>query len=460
LLIQTPGALAAQAAAPTVVSTGQWFDVVLTVTNTGEADVTGVVPSIRVAPGTVLVAAQGTVNPAGPLTIAGGASQTFVWTYSASGAGAVVFSATASGSTCAGTAVKAWDAVAVTVQTRAALVARAVALPRYASIGQDVLVMVTVTNTGQADALGADASAFLFTGAGGVTYSDGPNPALPFDLAGGASQTFTWTYTGSVAGLVSWTTTISATDANSGNALRTGAVVSNTVLIQTPAALAGVVNVYGPSVCTGRTFLVTLTVTNAGQVSANGVTAAVYAQDGGGTASSVGPTPGLPVTLAAGASKTFTWTFTGVSAGLLTLTTTVTGTDANTGLSVTTGPLADGPLLIQTPGLLVGQSSAPAVVSTGQWFPVSLTVTNTGQADVTGVMPSIAVAPGAALVAVQGTVTPAGPLSIAGGASQTFVWTYSASGAGAVVFSATASGATCAGTAVKAWDAVAVTVQT
>src|SRR5207245_2521798 len=110
------------------------------------------------------------------------------------------------------------------------------------SVGQSVLVMVTVTNTGQASANGVSLPAppFLMAGAGTALYTDGPNPLLPFDLAGGASQTFTWTYSGSVAGLVSWTTTVSATDANSATVLRTGAVGSNTVLIQTPAAVAGV----------------------------------------------------------------------------------------------------------------------------------------------------------------------------------------------------------------------------
>src|SRR5207247_1262548 len=213
-------------------------------------------------------------------------------------------------------------------------------------------------------------------------------------------------------------------------AARRASFAANSLLLQSSATLTATLAVPPGPVCVGRTFLVTAQVTNAGQVTATQLVMSGFAQDGGGAVSLVGPTSATPFGLAGGATRTFTWTATGVASGLVTLTTTVTALDANIQVVVTSGPVAAWTVMVQTPGALAAASAAPAFVSTGQLFDVALTVTNTGEADVTNVVPSIRVAPGAALVAIAGAVNPAGPLTVAGGASQTFVWTYSASGAG------------------------------
>jgi len=91
----------------------------------------------------------------------------------------------------------------------------------------------------------------------------------------------------------------------------------------------------------GQSFLVTLTVTNTGGAAANGLTAAAWLLDGGGAATGAGRIPPCGGARG-GASRTFTWTFTGSAAGPLTFSTTVTATDANSAAALAAGPLAAG----------------------------------------------------------------------------------------------------------------------
>jgi hypothetical protein len=91
--------------------------------------VNGVVPSIIEGPGAALVSLRTGPFPPGPVAVAGGASQTFVWTFSASGSGAVTFTATAAGTTCGAVVVKKSDSASTTVQAPARLSARLRAAP-------------------------------------------------------------------------------------------------------------------------------------------------------------------------------------------------------------------------------------------------------------------------------------------------------------------------------------------
>ena len=65
--------------------------------NTGLVSVTGLYPAIQANEGSGLIALRGGPEPAGPVTLAAGASQAFVWTYLVNGAGTVSLTATATG---------------------------------------------------------------------------------------------------------------------------------------------------------------------------------------------------------------------------------------------------------------------------------------------------------------------------------------------------------------------------
>jgi hypothetical protein len=88
-------------------------------------------------------------------------------------------------------------------------------------------------------------------------------------------------------------------------------------------------------------------------------------------------------------------------------------------------------------GTLTALLDAPPTVTLGQWFSVTLTVTNGGTLAVADVSPVVSASSGA--VRVGGPV-PASVALLSPGDSVSFVWTFSAAGVGLVTFSATASG--------------------
>jgi len=436
--------IAARAFLQPLLSLGQSFTVTLTVTNTAASDVNGLTPFIDINKGALLVNPTAGPVPANIPLLAAGSSATFTWTYSALNAGWVSFTATALGTTCGGTAVIASaPGVSATIQTAASLAAALAALPPRVNVSQPFLLTLTVTNSGQALATGVNAAAFFKSWPGDVTQGPGPNPALPVAIPGLSSLTFTWTFTGTTPGLVVITTTVTGTDANSLAPLTTGAV-SATVIVETPAVLVASLAALSQSVCTGRDFLVTLTVTNTGMATANGVTAPTPRQSGtGGAAPVLGPAPSLPVTLTGGMWRVFTWTMTGSVPGTFDLSTTVTGTDANSGAGLTTGVVSSTPVTVSTPGALAVQASSPRRVSVGQVFTVDLTVTNTGGTAVANLTAAAAAGPGSALMLGPSALNP-GPVTLAALAWRTFSWSCTATAAGVAVFSATAWGDTCA----------------
>ncbi len=437
LLVQAAGALAGTAGGGGTVSAGQVFSVTLTVTNTGGADVTGITATAFVGPGGPLVQPVSGPAPAGPVTLVGGASQTFAWTYTAAGAGTASFTLSATGTSCAATAVLAAGAVVETIQSPATLAAAAAAVPASACVGQAFLVTLTVTNTGQAPAAGVAASVVTLAGTGAAT-AVGPTPAFPVTLAGGAAQTFTWTYTGSSAGTFDLSTTASGTDVNSGATVASGPAATAPVAVGAAGALTAAVS-SAAQVSAGQWFSVALTVTNTGGLPVTGVTATLYAGPGGALATGgLGPVPAGPVSIVAGASQTFAWSFTAAGSGSVTFTMTAGGSTLCGGVPVAVAAAGTAATVVQAPAQLAVSVPwvGPAAACSGQPITVSLTVTNTGQADaqnVTGSPLLFVEGPGSVVAVSSPAVIPV----LASGASADLVWAYTAGTAGALKFTAT-----------------------
>src|SRR5207247_5456404 len=96
--MQIPAALAASAltALPNPICQGQQRNIVLTVTNTGEADalnVTGVPALFRSGTGTATLVTSPAVIP----VLAGGASVNLTWVYQATSPGSVTYTGTVTG---------------------------------------------------------------------------------------------------------------------------------------------------------------------------------------------------------------------------------------------------------------------------------------------------------------------------------------------------------------------------
>ncbi|MEK7767715.1 MAG: hypothetical protein AAB368_15915, partial [bacterium] len=328
------------------------------------------------------------------------------------------------------------------------------------SVGQTITVQLTVSNTGATSALSVTAFLAAQSADGAAVTLSGPTPATLLEIVPNDSIIYSYSALATAAGNVFFT--VSASGDDGGANVDAPLDWSTTVLIETAAALsASLVAVPTPSgtiTCVGSSIIVTYTVTNAGQADATLVAPVVKAVAGGGTTVTlVGPTPAAPVTIAGGANITFTYTATGAETGSVFFTATVAGTDENSAAVVSVAQSVSTTVLVT--GLTTTAARSNAVVSTGQYFNVTLAVTNTSSVPVTNLSPRVRVGPGASFVTLVSGPQPTAPLDLEPGASQTFTYTYSPVGAGVVTFSLTAAGTTTCGTALS-FATVSVTVLT
>ncbi len=461
ITVQTPAALGVTAftASRTTANVGQAIGVTLTLSNTGgaTANVSAVTPTVSPSATGSCTAA----SPAPPRAIAGGASQTFTWSCTATSAGGYTLGATIAATDANSGAALAPtpSAIVVTVQTPALLsVTTFTASRTTAAVGQAVGLTLTLANTGGAT---ASVSSVTPTVSPPATVScTAASPAPPRTIAGSASQTFTWSCTATSAGGYTLGATIAATDTNSGAAL--GATPSAiAVTVQTPAALA--VTTFTASRTTaavGQAVGLTLTVANTGGAPAN-VSAVAPSVSPSATASCTTASPAPPRTIAAGTSQSFTWSCTATTAGTYTLGATVSATDANSGAPA--NATASGiPITVQTPAALgvTAFTASRTTANVGQAIGVTLTLSNTGgaTANVSAVTPTVSPSATGSCTAAS----PAPPRAIAGGASQTFTWSCTATSAGGYTLGATiaATDANSGAALAPTPSAIVVTVQT
>jgi len=303
------------------------------------------------------------------------------------------------------------------------------AAPAHVTIGQTFAVTLTATNSGSG-AVTLDPAIAIGPGAGLVNPVSGPSPAGPYVLNPGAARSFTWTFNAAAAGDVAFT-------ASAGGAGCGGDTVPTRV--ETPAAIAASLAAIPDPATTGQLFLLTLTVTNQGGAALAGVTPATPLFAGpGGASVAAGPWPSTGQ-VAGGSRVVFTWTLTAGAAGMLAISTTATGVDANTG--AVARAVAGCAMTIQPPGVLDASAvtAGPDPACRGDLISVTMTVTNPGGAAVADLTalpgPSVSGGGGVLLVSAPAAVPP-----LAGGAAVALTWTYSATGGGPVVFTVTVSG--------------------
>lgn len=443
---------------PASLSRGQGFNAVMVVTNTGGSAVTGVVP--EPIPPTANAgggAAATTSTTFAPVSISAGASHTFTFTYTESGtaSGTLSFTAHATGTdTASGTTVTAADVTTnvAAVQQPAALSLTALSLQPNLSRGQAFQLSLTVQNTGEASALNVLPSpnppSLATTGGAGATTSSAPAAQT---IAGGASATFTWSYTenGAGAGTLRFSTAASGLDANSGGAISSLLGQSNTATVVAPAALQVTSFTVPAAVLRGGTFTADLVVTNTGGAAAVNVIPSpnppAVAPTGNANASS--STSLSPVTILGGASHTFSWTFTenGTDVGSLVLSAQVDGQDVNSSAPLNVPAVNSNSISVQTPGglTITNYSFSRLQLSRGQTFTVSMTVQNSGGSTVNGVAPiPLQPVPTTGSGANATTATTPAAADIAAGTSHTFTWSYTENGTGPgmLAFTAQAQG--------------------
>ncbi len=201
-----------------------------------------------------------------------------------------------------------------------------------------------------------------------------------------------------------------------------------------------------PSVNVGQTFILTVTITNAGDSEVTDFALgrpALTPSDGG--SASVGPDPSVPSTIAAhGGEVTARWTFTPNHAGSISIDVSATGVDS-AGNALTARLAAPVAVVINPPAALTASSSASSTTpSAGQGVTMTLELANAAggaAVDVTAVAPSTSPTenmscPSSAPSSTGAVPSEAAPIRIAGGSTETFTWTCTASAAGQYTLSA------------------------
>lgn len=187
------------------------------------------------------------------------------------------------------------------------------------------------------------------------------------------------------------------------------------------------------TVSIGQSWPVVLTAGNAGSAPLGPVTAGLWPSGGTAGVSLSGPAPATAGVLGPGATIAFTWTVTAVSAGTIAW----TGTAAAAG-GIASALAVSCTVLVQTPPFLESRMTVGGTAwCAGESFPVTLTVSNAGQATAAGVAP-----PGPATIGPVVIVAgpPAVPVAIPGGGSVSWTWTLQGSIAGSGGLTASVTG--------------------
>jgi len=295
------------------------------------------------------------------------------------------------------------------------------------STDQAFTVTMTVQNPGSTGIDDVDPSVLTVNSTGGASASTGTNPS-PQNIDASGQKQYQWTYTaGSSAGTINFEGYAQGTDQE--GTIISDTVKSSDVTVEGKCALSLGVSASPSSVSTSETVTIVVTVTNSGQADAIGVVPSLSPSGSASPSVSTGPSPSS-ATIRGGASKQFTFTGYGSSAGTATFTAGISsGTDENSGTQLTATSAQDSVSVAAPPSFSLTSSIAatPTAVDTGGTVTVTMTVQNTGSSTLNTVTPSTITVGGTSSDATLATgPIPTSVSTLTGGATQAFVWTYTA----------------------------------
>lgn len=279
--------------------------------------------------------------------------------------------------------------------------------------GQPFLLTMTVTNTGNIEAINVAARAWNSIG----QQLDGPTASSSSyqTLYVGQNVTFTWTATQSGQGDFIF----SSTAMEESGALATSSTSSSTIYLTYAPVLSARLDGVTPT-SIGQPITFNLTVTNTGGATAVNVAALAWNPSG----VALSPTTASSTSWMAlypGQSVRFTWTTTSAVNG----TQVFSATAAEESWMLAVSPLATATVVVQTAPVLAAQLISWSATFAGGPFMVTLTVTNNGQATTSVAVTTTAFLIGG--VAYTATAydgpTPAMPFTLTAGGSQVFTWT-------------------------------------
>jgi hypothetical protein len=435
VLVQTPAKFtnATLTASPVQVSTGQSVQLTLVATNTGEATAINAAPfgstTFISDPNVVGQTARFGPAPAAQ-SVAGGATATWVWTAAIDKAGGPVHFIVNGGGFDQNSGGFAGFPQSTsnqfTVFNGASLTMSTTLSATTLSSGQDVTVSADVNNSGDVAANGV-APRITVSGTATAVPTNSPTTQT---IAAQTTATFQWTFHVTGTGTVSFAVNAQGTDNLSGLLVSTAAN-TGIVRVQLPAALTATVQLPA-QLNVGQSTSLIYKVTNTGQAAAKGVIATAT---GGGVADQT--LAASPPDIAPNATATFTFPYQAGAAGTLDLTVSASGTDSNSGATVSVGPDAAS-AVVQTPAsLAMDITGLPATVNVSQSLQATVTVTNSGDSAASVSIPAPTVA-GAG--AASATPTSFAPRAVPGHGNVTVVFLFTPSTSGSITLTANASG--------------------
>ncbi|MFH1459663.1 MAG: PQQ-binding-like beta-propeller repeat protein [Candidatus Omnitrophota bacterium] len=431
-------------ASSNVISTDQEFTVTMTVENTGSSTINSV-DILSLTLSSTSGATATTVSNPNSQDIGPTQQRNFPWTYTAgSTPGTVNFTGYAQGSDSEGSIISSTVTSSdIVIENRAALIVSVNATPSTVNTSQTITIAVTVSNTGQAQALNV-APSLIPSGSASPSISTGPSPSTA-TVNGGQSQTFTYTATASSAGTAIFTANIaSGLDENSNAGLTaTNAQDSVTVEAAPTYALTSSIAAAPQAANVAGTITVTMNVQNTGTDIINNIAPSGLSV-GGSSSDAIyvsGPVPANVSSLISGATQNFVWTYTaGTTLGTVTFSGNAQGTEA-----VSTATISNAVTIqAEAAALSSSISATPTSLLSNATITITMTVNNTagsGGATAENVSPSILTLGGTSAQANLLTGPTPASANINAASSQNFIWTYRAgTTAGTVNFTGNASG--------------------
>ncbi len=454
--VQSPASLLISSfvASPSPIGTGSFGTVVLGVSNTGQTtavsvSITGLAASVPAA----LSVTSGPL-PASVASIPSGGVAFFTYTYSAVAAsGSVAFTASARGfdafdNSTKTSAVASSNSFAVNAQGSLAPQGLSILPAGPIDVNQSFTVLLTVSNTGLGNVLSVTASALTpsISGLAGLVAAPLPVSGVAL-IAPGSGQTFTYTYSATAAGSLSFTGRALGTDANSGAPISSPVQGSAVLQIQNPAQLSALVLPVSSTVTVGQSFAVLVLVTNTaavpGSIAVSVSPGAALSLFGSGLAAyNSGPTPAaVNLSPGAGIFQAFTYSYLATLSGTVQASASVRGMDILSGLTQTVLAPAGAALTMQTAPQLLAQNNGPLsiAIAAGSNETFTVTVSNTGASAATANAISATTLLGGSGV----NFVSASPASaqLAANSSAVFTFIYQSTGPiGTVIFTPAATG--------------------
>ncbi len=416
--------------------------VTLTVTNAGSGTAISVYPELNITSGLSLVYLKSGPTPGSVSSISPDTFEQFTWVFGINGTGTVYFEARANGlDSITYLPLTATDSGSIALTgflpstTLANLTADLAIFSSSPYVGEDLAVILTVTNVGSGTAISVYPELNITSGVSLVYLKSGPLPTSTGFIFPDSNGQFTWIFGISGTGTVYFEarangqdsiTYLPLTATDSGFFLLADAVPSSSLM----AALS----FYPPSPFIGDTLSVMLTVTSTGaggaidlvpNLAMSSTVLVAYFSNG--------PVPGNLSLLPAGTAQTFTWFFDVVGSGTARFNAEATGLDQGTlrPLSAT----ATGSVTARTISQVIPPSATVPVLAVaiamsttspflGDSFTVTLTATNTGQGDVINLQPWLKI-PGGRVIQDPMALNPVPSSStqLGTGDSITFLWT-------------------------------------